>query len=221
MFVSRLADVRPHTSGWVRWTLPSGRQIEVTKLPLWDRENLVFARLTYELASQVAQREHARLLHVAEVDDIFARGYRTAPVMLPPTNEMMSLEWARRHDQRVLPQLAGWNGKSPVANVGKDYIAGAPAGKQRYYGWFLAPGKPLQPDWVNAHNSKYSDYSQLTRLARDVAPGAVDLTDVDRTLDAHDPGDPDGRGLSGLQMVILVGALVAGGIWAANHLGDR
>lgn len=225
MFTSPPDAVGVHPSGWARWTLPSGRVIEVTRLPLFDSKNGVFARLTYKQAASGARALGGRLLVREEVDDIWERGFKTKPVTLDPTPQMMSLEWARKHDAGVLPQLTLWDRVTPVANVGKDYLDVAPPGKQHYYGWIDASGVALQPDYINAHNDNYSDYSQLTRVARDIVgtpgPSTPSKPKPPGTKPPLTPGasSPD-EGMSGGTMVLLVGGLVLGGILLANHFGD-
>lgn len=193
MWTSTPSDVRVHLAGWAPWTLPSGRRIEVTRLPLFDSTNGVFARLTYRQAAAKAASLGGRLLVGEEVEDIWRRGFRTRPVTLPPTNEMMSLEWARKHDAGVLPQLLTWDRSTPVANVGKDYLAGADAGKQRFFGWFVN-GKPIQPDGSGGHDADYSDYSQMTRVARDIVgkPGSFPPIGDGGTKPGPQPDDVQG-----------------------------
>lgn len=168
------AQAQPHSSGWVR--LPSG--VEVTKLPLVDSsQSGLFARLDYDSALEVAKREGAELIHEATVielqrlsQDGSGRALGLVPYLGTPRAEN-EIEHSRLHDQYVADQLKAraWNGLAPVANAGKHWIHGAPAGKSRLMGWDKdgdGPGVGFWQPASVAHNRKHFDDGTTTMLQR-------------------------------------------------------
>lgn len=171
VFHTQPADAILHSSGWAR--LPSG--VEVLCLPLIDAPSGLFARLSYAEARTLASTMGAELITMAVAKEVFDSGFQTHPVTLVHKDSDFALMRGRafceRHDKEVLAQLATWDRKLPVANAGKDWIAGAKPGKSRNGGWFKDDGVPIQSGTASseAHEDSYTDYSQLTRFMRGVA----------------------------------------------------
>lgn len=131
-----------------------------------------FARLTYKLALELANREGARLLTMQEHNAIDAearaKGWQLSPVILPASAAMGSLAYANTEDAQIEAQIKARHidpHNTPVSNAGKQWAAGAIPGKALNYGWFSPSGAPIQP-LSDAHGDFYTDYSQLTRLIR-------------------------------------------------------
>lgn len=174
-----------HPSGWAQLEI-RGVKVEVTKLPLLDTScATTFARPTYRAALDVARREGARLLTTEIVDAVSAHGFYLDPVIVRensteradraarggknPLERMASLEWARRHDAAIIAILRAWEGHSPVANAGKDWIEGAPTGRALNYGWDRDPRPEVIDLWQTLgtrHDDLHTDYSQTLRLWR-------------------------------------------------------
>lgn len=161
-----LVAVRLHPSGLVR--LPSG--VRVSALPLIDTDTGLFARLSYYDLLEWAKLNGYRMLRRNDVDEYHRVGLFTAPCTLVHSSadfaKMQSVEYARKHDDCFWAQLAKlpWDGSRPVL-VGKDYIEGAPPGRQLEYGWLRAPGGRVIQSPGTAHEANYTDYSQLSRVA--------------------------------------------------------
>lgn len=169
---TRVEDAEVHPSGWY----PLTDTIEVTRLPVVDRANRLpdgtplFARLNYDEALEVAKREGARLIGVAELEEIRRVGVQLVPYLGTPTAEN-DIVHSMRHDSDIWRQLAalGWTGGPPVCGAGKHWLDGAPAGKSRLGGWDKdGPGPRL--DWWQkptvAHNRLHFDDGTTTVLAR-------------------------------------------------------
>lgn len=158
-----------HPCGWVDWTLPNGRVIKVTCLPLLDVRTGLFARLRYRFAAIVAKREGAQLMSEEIADDLAARGFRLKPCILPPTSAMASKEWAEKHDACVKAQLERWDGRSATANIGKHWLRGAAPGRALNYGWHdsAAPNGRMWQSRGTRHDDMHTDYSQLTYLVKE------------------------------------------------------
>lgn len=181
IYLSDLDRVDLHPSGWIHW-----QDLEITAAPLIDTSHLqLFARLTYDGAIEIARRWGARLLTQREHDEVWDHGYRLQPVIMPPGPEMASLDYALRHDARVLAQLDGWDGSSPLANAGKQWVAGAPPGRSWNYGWWdpRAPNGIMWQRLGAAHDRRHSDYSQLSMLVRPRQRPATEPPDTDREHD--------------------------------------
>jgi hypothetical protein len=165
VFYTLPEDAAVAPSGWV--PTPIGL---VTAEPLVDARVGGYAQLNYRNFLTVADRLGASLLTRADVDALAAAaqsaGLLLSPCILPATASMGSRAWKDRADACVRAQLAAkkWDGRALVGNVGKDYTAGAPAGRARIYGWFVG-GKAIQPE-SDVHSDSYVDYSQRARLKR-------------------------------------------------------
>lgn len=161
------------SSGW----LPFGDDLEITAAPLIDSTSggPTFARLTYSDALEVAARIGARLLTQAEHDRLWAIGRRLLPVIMTPGPRMASLEYAKQHDAKLAKQLAGWDGSTPLANAGKQWVHGAPKGRAWNYGWWdlKAPNGRMWQTLGTTHDDQHTDYSQLTMLVRPRSRGVV------------------------------------------------
>ena len=167
-----------HSSGWARVG-----SVEVTCIPLVDvrifdgQPWLTFARLSHNDLEQVASREGARLVSMATLRACWETGLRLRPVQLVmtkrDTEKMRGKEFCDQHDRAVWAQLgaAGWEGERVVANIGKNWLREARAGKARNGGWFNALGVPVQPGGPGSehHDRDYTDYSQIGTLERDAS----------------------------------------------------
>jgi hypothetical protein len=185
---TRIDDVTP-ASGWR--ALPA-LGLEVSA-PLWDvrppLEGIDYARLTYRDALAVADRRDLTLLNFDALDAMREGATVIAPVTLPPTGDMRSAEWSRRHDREVARRVEGIDG--PILGIGKHWIAGAPAGKCRIKGWwvdrleaFTPPkgqkGHRSGPGWVQQgtgapHDDLHHDYATTTILVRPMIRPALEL----------------------------------------------
>lgn len=163
--------------------VPFGPGKLITRFPLLDRAHKLpsgehlFARLTYRELLEVAEREGARLITSAEVDELRACGLQLKPYLGTPRAEN-GIEHSIAHDTNVRAQLAAlnWSGEQPVAGAGKHWIAGAPAGRSRLKGWDKDGAGPglewWQPDQV-AHNREHFDDGTTSMLVWDVVDGML------------------------------------------------
>lgn len=185
-YITAAADVLP----------PSWPSVE----PLRDRKTGGYAHLTYRGALAAARANGAELLSGDDVttlsDAARAIGFELAPVILPDAatlkqagiaandtaainafrNANMGGEaWARYHDEAVRAQLVarGWDGKTPIANAGKLWTAGAPTGRAYLKGWrvggkFIQAGPDRDKIGVDKgpHDDGHHDYATLTVLKR-------------------------------------------------------
>ena len=161
-------------AGWV----PLGDDLEMAYLVDADHAlpdgTPLFARLTYRDLRTVATREGAAMISPDQVE-ILQRTAAVvlAPVILPPTAQMGSLEWSERHDSAVWAQLRllGWDGRSAVAGIGKHFVIGAPPGRSWLYGWWDASkGRYWQPRPAagsqGPHGDTHRDYATTSILVR-------------------------------------------------------
>jgi hypothetical protein len=181
VFRTPVDAVEEHPSGWA----PIGEGIEVTRLPVLDaRFPHLFARLTYDDAAAVARARGWRMMTPPVGLAVWRQGFRLAPCLLTPSDQMASRAWCEDHDRCVAEQLAGerarqgnvresWDGIAPVANCGKDWIEGALPGWSLNWGWLNASGIPIQAGrpGQQTHDRSHVDYSQLSRFWR--AAGTV------------------------------------------------
>jgi hypothetical protein len=200
VYETPIAAVRFGITGWAQ--LPSGRW--VNRLPPLDTSNPgLFAVLDYQSTLLVAARDKLRLIRPDTLVELNQHGLRIEPVILPDAAQrvatprrpgekqadyegrlrvdMSSLDWVRRHAEGVWAELhaEGWDGTLPVANAGKPWVDGAPAGKSRLMGWSKrASSSKLGPndfsDWYQplqvAHNREHKDYSSLPAFESDLEP---------------------------------------------------
>ena len=167
---TKIEDTVLHPEGKVK--LPSG--LTVTKLPLLDKTNELYARLTYDDHKVVAAKLGGRQLKREEVYEIAKVGHIIAPVTLSFGPEMLSLEHAETHDARVAAELLDthWDRKKPVMNVGKWWIDGASKGNVRICGWW--DGHQMIQSGIDLNNphhlgagSSHFDYGTLSMVAWD------------------------------------------------------
>jgi len=123
---------------------------------------------------------------IALADQAKAAGLELDPVILPgasheltsegakPGDPAMATErWVHVHDDLLRAQLTArnWDGKSPVANAGKVWIAGAPAGRGYLMGWRQKNGTWIQSGLSTGpgpHDDQHVDYSMLLTLVRPI-----------------------------------------------------
>lgn len=174
---TRLADVdRP--TGWTR--IPSlGLDVSA---PLGDvappHESIRYARIPYRDALRYCATEGYALLSADALEALRDVLPTIAPVTLPATGRMSSVEWSRVHDATVAERLAAVG--APVAvNIGKHWVSGAPGGRSWLMGWHVpdlaAYGSRNGPGWVQprptkgshgAHRDDHVDYSMTTLVMR-------------------------------------------------------
>lgn len=181
-FLSELACVAPHPSGWL--ALPSG--VEITRLPLWDSSSSCFARLSPLTAAKWALANGARLPTLDELDALRGASLHIDPATMPTAEQlaeadirandvpgidafrnanMTSIEWARLHDAKVFARLAAKNWvNEPVANAGKHWAAGGVI-----YGWWRADGTKWQHASKAHAGSSHADYATTTHVVRGAA----------------------------------------------------
>jgi len=179
-FVSAPDHIDVHLSGWIR--LPSG--VEITRLPLWDSEEQLFARRGPGTSEDWCRGRGWRLPTVAELDELHSLALHIEPVTLPTVamlqadrvcvsstdaidhyrnTRMRSRAWCAIHDREVFERLrtAGWTDE-PVANAGKHWIA-----NRTIYGWWRR-GQPMiqAPSRAHAGEPGYTDYATTTHAVR-------------------------------------------------------
>jgi hypothetical protein len=189
VLTSRPGDVELADSGWLE--LESGAKI--SRLPVWDKANDLFARLGWQAADAWLQGAGLRLPTAAELEELFRAALHIEPYCMvfaaTDHHHMRSHRWCATHDAEVLARLeaAGWDGE-PVANAGKHWCA--PAGA--IYGWWYESGRRIQNlSRFHAGVPTYTDYATTVHAVQD-AESDVTAGDGD-VLDSIDPGelDPD------------------------------
>lgn len=159
-------------------------QWQITRLPLIDHSKrledgtLLFARLTYRSALEVAAMHGAQLPTRDQVYKLHNVGLQLEPFTLPIT---MDLSGSERHDREVWRRLrsSGWDGGKPVSGAGKHWIAGAPSGRAYLAGWWTAhlerytttrrgPGFIQEGSAFGRgpHDDQHHDYGTTTMLVR-------------------------------------------------------
>lgn len=173
------------------WVALSGTH-EITRAPLLDAsQELLFARLDYRDALIFAESVGATLPTKAQMIELLKVGYLLRPVILPSAAQrarvprckgetelayetrlrlpMSSVGWCRVHDEAVAQRLTGiWDGRAPLVNAGKQWIAGAPKGRAYLMGWYSGDSW-IQSGAVSGpgpHDDRHVDYSMCTMLVR-------------------------------------------------------
>jgi hypothetical protein len=217
--VSDLRHVQLHDSGWVR--LPSG--VEITRLPLWDDEHQLFARLGWAAAGEWLKAQGWRLPTVAELQELHAMALHIEPYPLPtremceaegvPYNwedhrykalqaeQMRSHSWCAEHDEAVIERYA--NLPRPALehpgphSVGEVWPACANAGKH----WCAPPGtiygwwKDDGTMWQNPSrfHAGEPDYTDYATTVHAVRDADGDSDDVDTGGDTDSPPPSSGE----------------------------
>jgi len=186
-FCSYYDDCQIHESGWVH--LDSG--VEITRLPVWDDEADLFARLGPGTSAELLGRWDLRLPTVAEYNELHAAALHIAPYTMPTARmldadgisiksrraidryrveHMQSREWCRLHDDEVfrLLALAEWDGE-PVDNAGKHWAAGG-----IIYGWWRRGVRKIQsPSTAHKGEPAYTDYATTFHAVRECPAAAT------------------------------------------------
>ena len=200
VYRSPLSSLCVHRSGWCE--LPSGAAI--TKLPIWDSDADLFARLGPGPMSRWLTERSWRLPTVAELDELQALALHIEPVVLPTAQmlidaqlpkpwvdaegrdslalaayrgaHMSSRAWCELHDAEVLRRLtqAGWV-DSPVANAGKHWAVA-----HTLYGWWRVGQRMIQPPY-SGHGLEHTDYASTSHV--------VQLSGSSDTVPWHDGSD--------------------------------
>lgn len=188
-FHSQLSDVVVSTHGWFR--LPSG--VWITKLPLLDAREHLFARLGAGPAAEWARAHGYRLPTVAEYEALHTAAYHIEPYALPTVEmlaaagadtqaeaqalrvaNMMGRPWCELHDLEVWKRLAGWNGLLPVDNAGKHWTR-----EGGIYGWWTPFARKYGADndyMIQGHSffhksqPRYGDYGTTTVVVSETDP---------------------------------------------------
>jgi len=216
-YISRPDSCDVHPAGWL--ALPSG--VQITCMPLVDRETSLYARLSPVQAAAWCAARGMRLPSAQELDQLHVRALHIDPVTLPtmdmlraagvPTNNqaaidsyrnahMRSKAWCEAHDEEVSKRLARakWN-LQPCANCGKHWTTAG-----GIYGWWQSTGRRIQHLSYAHRSSTHTDYATTTHAVRpgeDTGPRRTSLgergADVEawqRHLRANgfDPGTIDG-----------------------------
>lgn len=158
----------------------------------------IFASLTYRDALEVASREGARLISPAQVAQLHRQASREpSPVTLPDAEiraaarlilarragetpaqwdqrlrnaGMTSQAWAAHHSKEYFRRLGSLPEPGElVANAGKHWVDGAPAGRAWLMGWWNGSGfiQPLPPPGSHGwHDDGHHDYATTTILVR-------------------------------------------------------
>ena len=178
-FTTPLDAITLHPTGWL--DLPGGAAI--TRLPLWDSKDSLFARIGHGPAGAWLAERGLRLPSVAEFDLLHRVALHIEPFTMPTaeqlraagvkdsaaridafrTANMRSMPWCVQHDAEVHNRLAraGWDGE-PVANAGKHWAEGG-----IIVGWWHANGSRIQnPSAFHAAVPTYTDYATTTHAVR-------------------------------------------------------
>ncbi len=148
----KVANIAIHETGFCK--LPSG--VEISMLPVWDREYDDAARLPPAKADRWLKAGGYRLPTPEEYDELEEEGLHIEPLTLPTpemlarfgfvprsqaaldwqSREMMTREWCDIHKAavRVLLEEAAYTGHQPVANYGKHWSK-KKSGERGIYGW--------------------------------------------------------------------------------------
>lgn len=161
---------------WVKVSTLPGRL--VTRLPLLTTgperaKGVTYARATQVTTKTIAERFGARAPTIAEMQAIAqAPEVRIVSMCNQPAGpSMMSLEWARRHDECVRKKI----GDAPQDGVvyftiGKHWVE--PLSEAAIYGFFKRDGDPnsvLQAHARTSHKGgPHVDYSQTVFLVKDL-----------------------------------------------------
>ncbi len=200
VFRTEPAHAEMHESGLFQ--LKSGAKI--TKLPIWDTEFDLAARMGFGPAADWLRERGMRLPTVPEEDELHLASLFVKPYTMPtvemlkaagvPSSQdainsyrnahMMSHRWCAMHDSAVFTMLkaAGYDGSQPVANFGKHWVL--PTGT--IYGWWTGTSKTAKiqgPSKFHAGNPDYADYATNYYGVIDAEPAeydTVELADDDR-----------------------------------------
>jgi len=179
IFISRIEDCAVR-GNWYR--LANGKSISF--LPLYDRENQLYARLSLGEARQWCSRNGCRVPTVDELKELHGASAWIRPVTLPTAamvtaaglplttaaidkfrNENMeSMAWAAIHDNGVDKELEsiGYSGDEPVANIGKCWAElGDASNKGALFGWRNEDGSYIQNPY-SGHGLSHHDYASTT-----------------------------------------------------------
>jgi len=182
-FVSKLDSCVIHNTGFVE--IPGG--LEISKFPVWDRDNDLIARLGPGISSTWAESSGFRLPSVAEYDALHKISVYISPYTLPTSdmlktagvsandvtsinnfrnNNMRSKEWCEKHDKGVLARLADVNWiDQPVSNAGKHWVQGGVI-----YGWWKKDGTKIQnPSTAHRADVGFTDYATNFHVVRKCA----------------------------------------------------
>lgn len=163
--------------------------VELTRLPLFDGRpeaksaGISFARLTYAEAERALKRLGLRMPTSAELDRARALPSEHVRVLKPCTlvqtkddeSHMQSAAFASRHDGCVVAQLQVRElpDGAALVNAGKHWASDPQEkpGRITNHGWYDTEAVlgPMIQRKGGHHDKQYSDYSQTTIGARDVA----------------------------------------------------
>ena len=186
-FVSRAGAGELHASGWL--VLPAGSGA-ISRLPIWDRDAALFARLSPVAADAWARAQGWALPSCAHYDALYSVAKHVDPVTMPTlaqlaaekisaantkavdafrNGNMRSLAWCTAHDAEVFARLkaVNWSGE-PVANAGKHW-----ADSGLIYGWWRKDGSKIQSASLAHKNSAHTDYATTFHVWRPSLPGDV------------------------------------------------
>lgn len=179
-YVTRPEDIVPPAA----WARVGNSLLSVE--PLRDRKTGGYAHLTYRGALEAAKALGSDVSlptrddMIALSDAARAAGTELEPVTLPAGPDMASEAFVRTHDERVKAQLDAlkWDGKTPTANIGKPWIAGAPAGRAFLMGWRKKDGSWIQsgldavtPGARGFHDDQHVDYAMIMIAKRPALAG--------------------------------------------------
>ncbi len=162
--------------------LSNGKRISF--LPLYDRKNELYARLSLGEARQWCSKNGCRVPTVDELKELHSASVWIRPVTLPTAamvtaaglplttaainkfrNEnMASKAWATIHDNTVDKELeaVGYDGEEPVANIGKCWAElGDASNKGALFGWRNEDGTYIQNPY-SGHGLHHHDYASTT-----------------------------------------------------------
>lgn len=165
-------------SGW----LCLGNGWLISKLPFWDHDAGLWARLGHGPATELLAKMGGRLPTPVEYDQLHIVALHIDPFTLPTAAmlraagvdvrdsraidryrnaNMMSRAWCEIHDTEVARRLNAasedWIGRS-CANVGKHFAHGG-----IIYGWFKANGGMIQrASLAHEHEPTFCDYATTT-----------------------------------------------------------
>jgi hypothetical protein len=160
---------------WAKVSTLPGRL--VTRLPLLTTgperaQGVTYARATQDTTRELAKRFGARAPTLAEMDAI-SKAPEVVIVQMcnqPPTSQMASLEWARKHDECVRSRIGEAPSGPVYFTIGKHWVE--PLADAAIYGFFAKAGDPssiVQRSARTLHRTgPHVDYSQTVFLVKDL-----------------------------------------------------
>lgn len=193
-FVSCPVDLTVHDLGFVK--LPSG--VEISKLPVWDSDAGLYARMGWRGAAAWLASRGLRLPTVEELRELDAIALQIKPYTMPTIAQlkaagigrkdtrkinafrnanMSTLAWCEVHDAAVANMLSkAGHTDEPVFNAGKHWAADGVI-----FGWSQGGGRMIQGPSKAHATYEHTDYATTFHAVRE--KGAVIVPEDSDELD--------------------------------------